>query len=45
VERACSTTGQKRSAYRLLVGKPKEKDNLEEQDVGGWIILRGTLEK
>jgi hypothetical protein len=25
----------KRSAYRLLVRKPKEKDHWEEQDVGG----------
>jgi hypothetical protein len=23
--RACSTNGEKRNAYRLLVGKPKEK--------------------
>jgi hypothetical protein len=23
--RACSTNGKKRNAYRILVGKPKEK--------------------
>jgi hypothetical protein len=36
--------GEKRNAYRLLVEKPEEKrpkrDHQEDQDVGGWIILR-----
>jgi hypothetical protein len=30
--------GEKRNAYRLLVGKP-------DQDVGGWIILGWILER
>jgi hypothetical protein len=30
--------GEKRSAYRLLMGK-------EDQDMGGWIILGGVLER
>jgi hypothetical protein len=31
---------EKRSAYRLLVGKPEGKRPLGNQDVGGWTILR-----
>jgi hypothetical protein len=31
--------GEKRNAYRLLVGKPEGKNHKEDQDVGGWIIL------
>jgi hypothetical protein len=27
--------GEKRNAYRILMGKPEEKDNWEDQDVGG----------
>jgi hypothetical protein len=32
--------GEKRNAYRLLVGKPEGKEDL---DVGGWIILGWIL--
>jgi hypothetical protein len=32
--------GEKRNAYRILMGKPEEKDNWEEQDVGGRTILK-----
>jgi hypothetical protein len=35
----CSTNGEKRNSYRLLVEKP------EDQDVGGWIILGWILER
>jgi hypothetical protein len=39
--RACSTNGDKRNAYRILVEKPEGKrDHYEDQDVGGWIILK-----
>jgi hypothetical protein len=32
--------GEKRNAYRLLVGKPEGKRPLgRPRDVGGWIIL------
>jgi hypothetical protein len=31
--------GEKRNAYRLLVGKPERKRPIEDQDVGGRIIL------
>jgi hypothetical protein len=30
--------GKKRNSYRILMGNP------EGQDVGGWIILKWTLE-
>jgi hypothetical protein len=30
--------GEKRNAYRILVGKPEGRK--EDQDVGGWIILK-----
>jgi hypothetical protein len=32
-----SRIGEKRSAYRVLVGKPEE-DHLEDQDIGGWTV-------
>jgi hypothetical protein len=35
--------GEKRNAYRLLVGKPEVKR--PDQDVGGWIILGWILER
>jgi hypothetical protein len=31
--------GAKRNACRIFVGKP-EGDHWEDQDVGGWIILK-----
>jgi hypothetical protein len=38
--------GEKRNAYRLLVGKPEGKrDHEEDQDVGGWIVLVWILER
>jgi hypothetical protein len=37
--RSCSTNGEKRNAYRILVGKP------EGSDVGGWKILKWILER
>jgi hypothetical protein len=32
--------GERRNAYRILVGKQKERDNWEDQGVGGWTILK-----
>jgi hypothetical protein len=32
-------------AYGLLLGKPEGKRPLEDQDVGGWIILGRILER
>jgi hypothetical protein len=34
-----------RNAYRILVGSQKERDHYEDQDVGGWIILKWILER
>jgi hypothetical protein len=36
---------EKSNAYITLVGKQKERDHLEDQDVGGWIILKWILER
>jgi hypothetical protein len=31
---------EKRNAYRIFVESQKEIDHWEEQDVGGWTILK-----
>jgi hypothetical protein len=36
--------GEKRNVYRILVGKPEGKISLQDQDVGGWTILKWNLE-
>jgi hypothetical protein len=35
----------KRNAYRILVGKPEGRRSQEDQDVGGWTILKWILER
>jgi hypothetical protein len=35
--------GEKRNAYRILVGKIEERDHWG--DVGGWTILKWILER
>jgi hypothetical protein len=35
--------GEKRNAYTILVGKPR--DHWEDQDVDGWTILKWILER
>jgi hypothetical protein len=36
--------GEKRNGYRILVGKPEGKrDHWEDQDIGGWTILKWIL--
>jgi hypothetical protein len=37
--------GEKRNVYRILVEKPEVRDHCEDQDVGGWTILKWILEK
>jgi hypothetical protein len=37
--------GDKRNAYRILVGKPEGKRPYEDKDVGGWIILKWIKER
>jgi hypothetical protein len=32
--------GEKRNACRILVGKPVGKNHKEDQDVGGWTVLK-----
>jgi hypothetical protein len=34
----------KRNAYRMVVGKPEGKDYYEDQDLGGWTILKWILQ-
>jgi hypothetical protein len=38
--RTCNTNGEKRNAYRILVGKPEVKNHYEDQEVGGQTILK-----
>jgi hypothetical protein len=40
MSRACSMNGDKRNAYKLLVGKPEGKRPLGRQVVGGPTILK-----
>jgi len=37
---ACSTYGERRGVYKVLVGKPEEKNYLGDPGVDGRIILR-----
>ena len=43
--RTCSTYGKRGGVYRLLVGKPEGKRQLEETGVDGRIILRWIFRK
>jgi hypothetical protein len=40
--RTCGTYGERRGAYRALVGKPEGMNHLEDPDVDGRIILKWT---
>jgi hypothetical protein len=35
-----SRMGEKRNAYGIFVEIQKERDHWEDQDVGGWTILK-----
>jgi len=37
--------GERRVLYRVLVGKPEERDHLEEPGIDGRIILRWIFRK
>jgi hypothetical protein len=37
--------GEKRNAYRILWESQKERDHWEDQDVGGWTILKWILDR
>jgi hypothetical protein len=42
---ACSTYGERRGAYRVLVGKLRERDHLKDLIVDGKIILQRIFKK
>jgi hypothetical protein len=42
--RACSRN-EKRNAYRILMRKPEGKRHQEDQNIGGWVILKCILER
>jgi hypothetical protein len=42
---ACSTNGEKRNAYRILVEKPEGKRLLGRPRLGGRTILEWILER
>jgi hypothetical protein len=37
--------GEKRNVYRILVENPEGKKYWEDQDIGGWTILKWILER
>jgi hypothetical protein len=42
---ACSTYGERRGVYRVLMGKPEEKNRLEDPGVDGRIVLKRIFRK
>jgi len=42
---ACSTYEARRGSYKVLVGKPERKNQLEDQGVDGTVILRWNFTK
>jgi hypothetical protein len=42
---ACSTNGENRNAYRILVGKPEGKRPLGRPRRKWWVILGWILER
>jgi hypothetical protein len=43
--RTCGTYGERKGAYRALVGKPEEGDHFEDPGVDGRIILKWIFER
>jgi hypothetical protein len=39
MNKICGTNGEKRNAFRISVRKPERRDQQENQDIDGWIIL------
>jgi hypothetical protein len=44
MDRARSTNGENRTAYRILMAS-QDRDHYKNQDTGGWTILKWILEK
>jgi hypothetical protein len=42
--RTCGTYGERRGAYRALVGKPEGRNHLKDPGVDGRIILKWIFE-
>jgi hypothetical protein len=40
-----NTNAKLRNAHKILVGKPEGRDNLEDLDVDGRIVLKCILQK
>jgi hypothetical protein len=45
MNRRCSTYGERRDAYGVLVGKPEGRNHFEDPGVDGRIILKLIFEK
>jgi hypothetical protein len=43
--RSCHTNGERRCTYRVLVGKPEEKDHFKDLGVNGRILLNLIFRK
>jgi len=43
--RACNTSGGEKSKFKVLMGKTRGRDNLEDLDINGRIILRWNFRK
>jgi hypothetical protein len=41
----CSTYGERRGVYRILVGDLWERENMEDQGVDGRIVLKWIIRK
>jgi hypothetical protein len=45
MDRACSTNGEKRNAYKILMMSPEGPNHWEDHNVDGWTILKWILER
>jgi hypothetical protein len=44
--RTCSVNGENRNGYRIYLCEiQKERDHLEDQDMGGWITVKWILDR
>jgi hypothetical protein len=43
--RACSLNGGEEECKWDIGGKPEGRDHYEDQDIGGWTILKWILER